>query len=275
MDDVLALFNAVGAGDASAVERMLRRRPGLARARNADTLPVLQFARYMGQGRILHLLISAGPALDLFEAAQIDRADRAAELLDAQPDLVSAYSSDGFTALHFAAYYGAMECVPLLMDRGANIEAVTKNFLANMPIHAAAAGRSRTREICEILLRRGANVNAKQHGGFVALHTPAQHVTARSWSFSSPTAPTRTPRTTKGRRRRTSPRRRGTSSWPRCCVPAPPRRPASVRPGAKADRRPQPGISRARRGRCCPRPAWRVMRRRSTAPGSVSPRPAA
>jgi ankyrin repeat protein len=46
---------------------------------------------------------------------------------------------------------------------------VTKNFLTNMPLHAAAAGGHR--DICALLLERGANVNARQHGGFTPLHT--------------------------------------------------------------------------------------------------------
>src|SRR5689334_1824036 len=96
-----------------------------------------------------------------------------AELLDAKPDLLNALSPDGFTALHMASYYGAPDAVQLLLDRGADVNAVTKNFLTNMPIHAAAAGRRLA--ICEMLLEHGADVNAKQHGGFTAIMAPAQH----------------------------------------------------------------------------------------------------
>ena len=117
----------------------------------------------------------AGPPLDVFEAATLGRAARVAELVDGDASLARAYSSDGFTALHFAAYYGSPETVALLIERGANIEAVTRNFLANMPLHAAAAGRGPALETCEVLVRAGANVNAKQHGGFSVLHTPAHH----------------------------------------------------------------------------------------------------
>jgi adenosylhomocysteine nucleosidase len=103
----------------------------------------------------------------------LDVADRVRELLDQDPSRATAFSEDGFTALHFAAYYGASTAVRLLLQHGASSDAVTKNFLANMPLHAAAAGGHVG--IMAVLLEHGADANAKQHGGFVALHTAAQH----------------------------------------------------------------------------------------------------
>ncbi len=173
MDQIEGLFRAVYDGDLAAVKRMLREDVSLARARNADTLSVLQFARFMRREDVLEALIAAGPALDLYEAASLDRVHVVAELLDAQPQLLNVLSSEGFTALHMSSYYGAPDAVQLLIERGADVNAVTKNFLTNMPIHAAAAGRRLA--ICEMLLEHGADVNAKQHGGFTAIMAPAQH----------------------------------------------------------------------------------------------------
>ena len=171
MDDISELFRKVGVGDAAGVAEMVRYVPELARARDASSLSVLQFARYMGQDAVLEQLIEAGPPLDIFEAATIDRVGALRALLDDDNSRARAYSSDGFTALHFAAHFGSLGAIRALLEAGAHIEAVTRNFLANMPLHAAAAGGRR--EACRLLLRHGADPNAKQHGGFTPLMTAA------------------------------------------------------------------------------------------------------
>jgi ankyrin repeat protein len=168
-DETRELFDAIARSDVERVSELVRARPELARCKNADNLPALVFARYAGNEEVFDELLAAGPPLDVFEAAQTDSVTRLRELLGADASLARAYSDDGFTPLHFAAFYGAQAAVELLLDRGAETEAVTKNFLSNMALHAAAAGGHGA--ICELLLTRGANVNAKQHGGFRPLHT--------------------------------------------------------------------------------------------------------
>jgi ankyrin repeat protein len=170
-NDLAELFRHVGQGNAAALQEMLRYRPELARARAPSSLSILSFARYMGQDAILEQLIAAGPPLDIFDAACVDRAERVKELLAGDPGLVAAYSEDGFTALHFAAYFGATGAIVALLAAGADTERRTQNFLSNMPLHAAAAG-GRV-EAARMLLNAGADPNAKQHGKNTALMTAA------------------------------------------------------------------------------------------------------
>ena len=61
----------------------------------------------------------------------------------------------------------------MLLEHGAAVDTYTRNPLANLPLHAAAAGKHV--EVCRILLAAGADVNATQHGGFTPLHEAAQH----------------------------------------------------------------------------------------------------
>ena len=165
-DDTGELFRHVGQGNHAAVQEMLHYRPELARSRDASSLSVLAFARYMAQDGILQMLLEAGPPLDIFEAATIDRVDIVRERLSSDPSLAHAHSDDGFTALHFAAYFGCLDAITALIEGGAQLEAKTVNFLKNMPLHAAAAGGRI--EASKLLLRHGADPNARQHGR----HTP-------------------------------------------------------------------------------------------------------
>jgi ankyrin repeat protein len=150
---------------------MLRYRPELARARDSSSLSVLAFARYMERHDVLEMLLDAGPPIDIFDAAAIDRADIVREQLHQDPALAGAHSSDGFTALHFAAYFGCCEAIAALVEGGALLEARTRNFLENMPLHAAAAGGRI--EAARLLLRYGADPNARQHGRHTPLMTAA------------------------------------------------------------------------------------------------------
>jgi ankyrin repeat protein len=61
----------------------------------------------------------------------------------------------------------------MLLDRGAPVDARSTNAMANTALHAALAGRHPA--VAALLLARGADVNARQRGGFTALQAAAQH----------------------------------------------------------------------------------------------------
>ena len=167
MDDVSELFREAGAGHSASVERILRFRPELSRARNDDGLSILVFARYMKRPRILDMLIDAGPPLDIFDAASIDRADTVRALLERDPSLAHAWSSGAETALHIAAYFGAITCIELLAHAGAHLDAPSRDEHARTPLHAATAGGHI--DACRALLRAGADPNARDAAGRTSL----------------------------------------------------------------------------------------------------------
>jgi adenosylhomocysteine nucleosidase len=173
MPDASEMMAAVAAGDTAGVQRLLAADPALASARGDDGVSAVLLARYRFDRATVDAILAADPEIDVFEAAALGRLDRLDPALMADPGLVNAYSQDGFTALHLAAFFGKAEAVRRLLDGGASVDAVTRNDLANQPLHAAAAGKHV--EVCRLLLAAGADVHATQHGGYTPLHEAAQH----------------------------------------------------------------------------------------------------
>jgi ankyrin repeat protein len=167
------LVEAVTAADAERVRAILVDDPSLVASRDVAGVSVLMLARYRLDREVTDTLLAADPELDVFEAAALGYVDRLRERLMDDAGAASAFSPDGFTALHFAAFFGKPEAAKLLLEHGASVDVYTHNPFANQPLHAAAAGRHI--EVCRVLLAAGSDVNATQHGGFTPLHEAAQH----------------------------------------------------------------------------------------------------
>lgn len=174
MSDVEELLAAIRADDLDAVDRLLAADPERAGARDGEGLtPVIQARYWFKRGALDRLLAVRGDDLDIFEAAVTGRADLVRSHLARDPGLARAWSPDGYTALHYPAFFGGVDVAEALLAAGADIEAVSRNAMGARPLHSAAAGRHL--DVSRLLIERGADVNASQHGGFVPLHQAAQH----------------------------------------------------------------------------------------------------
>jgi ankyrin repeat protein len=137
-----------------------------------EVSPLLQ-ARYHGDEAEAARLLDEKPELDVFEAATFGRLERLGELLAQESQLARAYTVDGFTALHLAAFFGQPEAARLLLEAGADPGAVSKNAMQVQPLHSAAAARNL--EAARLLLEAGADPNTVQQDEFRPLDAAIQN----------------------------------------------------------------------------------------------------
>jgi ankyrin repeat protein len=123
-------------------------------------------ALYGGDDETARRLAETGE-LDIFEAASLGDVARLADLLAGDPALALTRSDDDFTPLHYASFFDGPEAARLLLEHGADVNAVADNELGVHPLNsAAAAGRV---DVAAVLLEHGADPNAQTRRGFTAL----------------------------------------------------------------------------------------------------------
>jgi uncharacterized protein len=165
-------FDAIRAGDEPRVRTLVETNPALLAAKDEHGLGPFTVARYSRQNAIADYLLASGVHLDIFAAVLAGRRERVAELIANDRTLLGAYSHDGWTPLHLAAFFGFADIAADLLAAGADVKARSTNAMRNTPLHAAAAGNSVA--VTRALLEHGADVNAPQEAGWTALHSAAQ-----------------------------------------------------------------------------------------------------
>src|SRR2546425_10298176 len=170
-DTIPKLFKAIESGRVDEVRELLETDPKLASARNKDGASALTWATYYRHKGISDLMLATGLKADIFEASALGLKDRVQDLVKADRAGVGRYSFDGWTPLHLAAHFGRLEVMRILLSNGADHRAVSRNSNLDQPLQAAAANRQT--EAVELLLKAGADVDARSHGDFTALHIAA------------------------------------------------------------------------------------------------------
>lgn len=166
------LWDAIAAGDEDTVRELIGDRPELAGERNENELSPVLWALYNGHPELVEPILDANPPLDVFDSAAVGRTRGLEELLDGEPSLAQAWSADGFTAVHYAAYFGQEDAARILLERGADATLVARNpTLRVTPLHSAASAGHPA--IVKLLLEHGADPDAAQDRGFTPLHSAA------------------------------------------------------------------------------------------------------
>jgi ankyrin repeat protein len=137
-------------------------------------------ALYRGQTEQVEQLLAGDPELDVFEAAALGKTDRLRELLDEDASRANAFGDDGFHPLGLACFFGHVDAARLLLEHGADVNALSRNErIQTAAIHAAAAaegkGEDTRYELVKLALEHGADPNLPQGGGFCAIDAARQN----------------------------------------------------------------------------------------------------
>jgi ankyrin repeat protein len=165
------LFDAIRNGDAAMVASLIAAEPSLIDSRQNDISPIL-FAVYNGHADVAQVLIEHGARPSFAEACALGDTESVLRMLAADPSLLDSFSEDGFPAVGLAVFFRHPELARALIERGADVNAASRNAFRVAPVHAAAATRDGA--IMQLLIEHGADVNARQQLGYTALHTAAQ-----------------------------------------------------------------------------------------------------
>lgn len=183
MNNVEQIVEAACAGDTSQVEALLKDDPALATASTMLGAQPIHAAHFSGRAQITELLFHRGVVLDAFLAAELGMLDPLESAVAAAPELVRTFSPRGSTPLHGACYWGQIAAARFLLDRGADINAPTRDsFLQIRPLGCAVTtadvpnpsdDEDNVLELVRLLLERGADVNGRRRDGLTALHSAA------------------------------------------------------------------------------------------------------
>ncbi len=164
-------LDAIKSGNVADFRALLAADPALADATIDGGMSLLLLAGFFGHGDIIDAMLATGRKLNVYEAAALGKHDALTAFLDADPNSINTFSPYGFTPLHHAAYMSDATTVKLLLDRGADANAVSRDHMQLTPLHQAAVKGKR--DMVALLLDHGANPTPPHPQGYTPLHAAA------------------------------------------------------------------------------------------------------
>lgn len=170
--DISQLESLIETDKKQEISDLLSRHPELSNQETSHGVSPVLLACYYKKPVIAGLIAGFTKHINIFEACALGKFQETADLLSKDPAAVNSFSTDGFTPLGLAAYFGHEEIAKLLISSGAEMNVPANNGFNVFPIHSAVFAKSYN--ITKMLLDAGADVNVKQQAGLTALHAAAQ-----------------------------------------------------------------------------------------------------
>lgn len=173
MDGSDRIANFIRTGNNEALKRSIKEDPSLAAGAVENGPSYLLFAAYCRNREAVEILSEKKQEKTIFEAAAIGDISLLRELVEKDEKYVNSFSTDGFTPLGLASFFGFYEGVEFLLKHGADPNLPAQNSFKVAPLHSACAISNY--EIAKLLLKNGAEVNVSQAGGVTPLHSAAHN----------------------------------------------------------------------------------------------------
>jgi ankyrin repeat protein len=110
-----AFIDAIKAGEYERVKAMVSADPTLIDAHSRTGESAILTAVYHRQKEIVNLLVARGVTMSVFEACAAGEMERVERLIASDPAAVNSFSTDGWTPLHLAAFFGHTRIAELLL----------------------------------------------------------------------------------------------------------------------------------------------------------------
>ena len=157
----------IRSGDAELALELIGKKPALLHLRASGNNTPLQEAAYFGHQELADRLLALGAKMDIVAAIALGRTEIVRIMLENDPTLRHKHSPSGLGLLHIASRHAETEIVPLLLSWGADVHD-NRNKQRYTPLFFASLTNA------ELLLAKGADINARAKHGFTVLHQAAK-----------------------------------------------------------------------------------------------------
>jgi uncharacterized protein len=162
-------FVGVAHGDFDRVKAMLAQQPDLLNAQSSFDETALGAAAQMGRKDMAEFLLAQGAPLDICTAAMLGLKAQVEKFLNDDPNQAQATGAHGIPVLYFPVIAGHREIAEMLLARGADVNAGQGGV---PPIHGAVLfGQV---EMLDWLIEHSANVNALDYEGKTPLRVASE-----------------------------------------------------------------------------------------------------